>query len=115
MGFRSSFVSMTFNIKWPDWFIEKYKDTIHFKETHVGPILSKSETKTYCKWADLPEDIQKSIDWDDFRLDFPVIYLHECGGITKCVISKDKITWFEPIDFIKTEGISHYYCGDCEI
>lgn len=31
MGFRSTFVTDSYDIKWPRWFINKWKDVIWFK------------------------------------------------------------------------------------
>jgi hypothetical protein len=65
-------------------------------------------------WETLHEDIQRAIDWGEFLgLKFILVYLHECGGITRCQIEKDSIKWTEPETWRATEGVTHNYgCSD---
>lgn len=114
MGFRSTFTTVDYGaIEWPEWFKEKYKENVSFNESGRGAIHSKSECKTYGIWIDLHVDIQKAINWEQFTLKFVLVYLHECGGITRCQISKDSIKWSEPDSWRSEEYITHHYCYGC--
>ncbi len=120
MGFRSTFTTMDYSIRWPEWFQEKYKETIFVRV--MGSLHPKHEGKAYGAWIDLPEDIQKAIDWKEWNktrsapFRFVLVYLHECGGITRVCIEEDKITWSEPLEWEESKNeISHgYQCvGTC--
>ena len=113
MGFRSTFTTSDYSIKWPEWFKEKYKDTVAFRENGVGALHSIFECKTYMTWDELHTDIQKAIDWNDFGGNFVLVYLHECNGITRCQIDKDAIIFTEPVEWRKSDGVEHHYCYGC--
>ena len=114
MGFRSTFTIEDYAINWPQWFMDKWGKLCWFNTDANGVFASKHEAKTYMAWEELPSDIQKAIDWDDFRLDdIVLVYLHECGGITRCQIEKDAIKWSEPDGWRKTNGVEHSYCYGC--
>jgi len=114
MGFYSTFTTEDCRITWPQWFREKYSKSIWFKDDHTGTIASKREGKTYAVFSDLPADIQRAIDWNDFQLKkFVMVYLHECGGITRCQIEKDAIKWSEPESWQQTNDVEHDYCYGC--
>lgn len=113
MGFRSTFTTEDYAIKWPQWFIDKYAGTIAFVDGGVGPLHSVREMKTYRRMAELPHDIQIAIDWGSFSSAFVMVYLHECGGITRCQIEKDAIKWSEPSQWKRTDGIDHWHCYGC--
>ena len=109
MGFRSVFVTESAHYQWPDWFVKKYHETVNITE-HC--LTSKLEHKTYTVWSHLDLDIQKAIDWDK-KKNVVVVYLHECGGITRCHITKDRIIYTEPSGWEVTEEITHDYCYGC--
>ena len=117
MGFRSTFTTQSCNIYWPDWFVKKYADSISMDEDNVGLLRPKTSCKTYGLWIDLDADIQKAIDWDKFctngiELNFILVYLHECGGITRVQIERNSIKYSEPSEWDNVDEISHYYhCG----
>lgn len=115
MGFRSTFITNDFKVDWPDWIKGKYAGSVWFPADGYGPLASLHEAKTYSLWAELPEDIQKAIDWAKRGSDwfFCIVFLHECDGITRCEIHKDKILWTEPTGWRKTEGVEHDYCYGC--
>ena len=114
MGFRSTFTTLDYNIRWPDWFVNKYAETVHFPNAGRGGIRSLGEYKTYGVWSELHTDIQKAIDWADTGIDtFIVAFLHECGGITRCRITPTSITWSEPATWKATDGVEHWYCYSC--
>ena len=113
MGFRSTFTTQDYDITWPLWFYEKYERSIYFRDDHRGALHSKREAKTYDTWDKLEINIQAAIDWSKFKNKFVLVWLHECGGITRCQIERDSITWSEPIDWEITEGVVHDYCYGC--
>lgn len=114
MGFRSTFTTECYSIEWPDWFVEKYKEWVHFPGDRKGSISSSTEGKTYGIFEDLHSDIQKVIDWEWLSpLNFVLVYLHECGGITRCQIERDRIVWSEPDGWRETDGVCHDYCYGC--
>lgn len=126
MGFRSTFTSSDYSIEWPDWFREKYGKYVYIPEK--GSICSKVECKVYLTWLDLVRDVQKAIDWDKFskknptfdpqgnKQAFTLLFLHECEGVSRCQIYRDRIIWSEPekIDgWYVTKGVTHSYCYGC--
>lgn len=116
MGFRSVFISEDIAIQWPDWFIDKYRYELHVDTGKTGSFHSPYEIKIYKEGMEnFPSDIQKAIDWDSmpYLKQFLVIFLHECGGITRLHITKDSIRWSEPRGWTEIDGITHHYCENC--
>lgn len=114
MGFRSTFTTSDYAIQWPDWFVNKYSDTVHFPENNTGALHSFRECKTYGVWANLHTDIQEAIPWDIVGIyKFVIVFLHECDGITRCSITQTAITWSEPETWERTSGVGHLYCYGC--
>lgn len=113
MGFRSTFTTEDRAIRWPQWFMDKYASTVHFRGGGVCSISAKIEQKTYDTFQHLHTDIQRSIDWSDACDSFVLVYLHECGGITRCQIERDAIRWTEPQTWRQTGGVEHNYCYGC--
>lgn len=116
MGFRSTFTTLDNDFVWPDWFITKYRERIHFPVENVGAIHSKYEAKTYMTWAELHDDIQRALrEQDEVQQRLVLVYLHECGGITRCQIERDRILWSEPErdGWRKVDGVTHHYCYGC--
>ena len=111
MGFRSTLTTFSYYGEWPQWFREKYTDG--FLVQDHGPLLSLFEHKKYGWYKNLHEDIQRAIDWEYRAYQFVLVYLHECGGITRCQIEKDAIKWSEPLTWRLTDGITHEYCYGC--
>ena len=112
MGFRSTFVTSDFNCNpsfLPDWFTEKYKSWINF----CGCLSSTCEGKTYGVFTDLDTDLQKALKdiCSDDEVD--LVFLHECGGITKFQISAEKIVISEPDKWSKVDIVTHAYCYGC--
>ena len=113
MGFRSTFTTQDYFIRWPQWFRDKYEGSFRFREDGIGALHSVNEGKTYGAWSELHVDIQRAIDWSDAPTNFVLVFLHECGGITRCQIEKDSIKWSEPEGWRATEGVGHDYCYGC--
>lgn len=125
MGFRSTFISSDFwGIEWPQWFKDKYDKIFCFHYLKRGAnnkllsctIASKMEFKEY-SFQDLDSDLQKILkeDYEKKQEDREVsfIFLHECDGITRLQVSKDKIIWSEPENWKITNGVTHDYCYSC--
>jgi len=114
MGHRSTFTTTDSRIEWPAWFIDKYKRTIGFPH-NKGPIHPLLENKVYDAWDTLEIDIRSAIDWSRHPRPFILVYLHECGGISRCEISKDNILWTEPETWRLESGPTHpfYNCIGC--
>lgn len=115
MGFGSTFVTNDLSWKWPAWFRERYAGNVHFPRDG-GPISSVGEMKTYGYFADLHTDIHRALREDannDYDWCIVLVYLHECGGITRCEIRRDSIRWNEPTGWRTTDGVEHDYCYGC--
>lgn len=114
MGFRSVIITeYTADVKFEKWFKDKYEDYFNI---NIGMLSSKFGVKAYSSLiSDLPKDIQRSIEFDSFSMiKFNILYLHECGGVTKCQITKNDIKWYEPEFFHETHKIEHDYCYECD-
>lgn len=108
MGFRSTFTTSDMGIiDWPDWFRKKYESWAYIPK--FGTMSSKKEVKIYFTAEDFEEDIRRAIDWDKIKSkrSFVLVWLHQCGGITRVQIEKDCIKYSEPLEFHKTEGVMH--------
>lgn len=120
MGFLSTLTTESHYIRWPQWFRVKYAQTIVFPAwDSAGPLGASSGHKTYTgvsvgAWVDLASDIQGAIPWGEFTLGrFVMVYLHECGGITRCQISPSAILWSEPNEWRMVDEPTHNYCLGC--
>lgn len=113
MGFRSTFTIEHYDIAWPNWFVDKYSAHVWFGDGAKGLIAAKHEAKTYSTFENLHYDIQEAIDWEDGPESIVLVFLHECGGITRCKISRNHIKWSEPDSWRETNGVKHYYCYGC--
>jgi len=112
MGFRSTFTSDDNHLCWPEWFKEKYQDSVNFPQ-HTGCISSKYECKIYSAWGDLTADIQKVVSAWPSDSEVVLCFLHECEGVSRCKITKDSIKWTEPQDWESVDGVTHSYCYGC--
>lgn len=125
MGFRSTLITEHNHLPLPPWFVEKYTDYLYINgvdkensrdEGRAGlPLASKYEFKTYFPTAEsLPTDIQQVIrESPEASPSLVMIWLHECGGITRVQIDKDNIIYSEPTGWKKTDGVTHNYCYGC--
>ena len=109
-------ISEDLNIPIPDWFRKKYDDLLNFNNNNF-PISTKFEIKTYSdRGIELVKDIRKVISSNETLID-PVgvvfIWLHECGGVTKFKIYKDKIVYSEPMEWGEVKNITHWHCNKC--
>lgn len=114
MGFRSTFVSSHLYCPWPDWFREKYAGMVHFPVNDIGPIASSAGGKLYGVFQDLAEDVQRVIAGGECGKRIVLCFLHECGGITRCEVGVEGISWTDPSGWIKVQpGGEHWYCYGC--
>lgn len=113
MGFRSTVVTDDWRVAWPEWFKDKYVGSLTFGKDGNGPLAPLFECKSYGAWNELAEDVQRAIDWEDFPSNFVMVFLHECGGVTRCQIERDRIAWSEPTGWRQTDGVEHEYCYGC--
>ena len=118
MGFRSTFTSSGYNIKWPDWFTEKYENHVNIQDG--GCISSKYEAKLYMAShiGELAEDVQKVITTDKPQgfckgFEFILMFMHECDGVSRCHITPEYIKWSEPIGWRWEDDTTHNYCYGC--
>lgn len=111
MGFRSTFVTDCWFIEWPDWFRKKYEENVYIPDVGKhGCLASKYEAKRYFIWSELEEDIQKCLTGED---QITLVWLHECRGITKVVITTKCIRFMEPDEWEEVEYPTHNYCYGC--
>ena len=120
MGFRTTITSEDLGgIKLPKWFITKWRKCFNFgtgsqfRLSNHLLITSKFETKMYDgKDEEIFLDIQKLVRENNLT-NFIVVMLHECGGITRVQIEKDKIRMSEPESWREVEQVEHDYCYGC--
>lgn len=121
MGFRSTLATQDFSgVKLPKWFRDKYENDFYFRVPYSFakskiPTLflsSKYELKTYGIGMDLPTDIQKVLIEKDVN-QFVIVWLHECGGITRVQIEKERIVYTEPSGWSVVDEVTHDYCYGC--
>lgn len=114
MGFRSVFITEDKAFDLPPWFFDKWRDCFHFRQDDKGklglPISSKIEQKMHHFSDDFHQDLQKLIDDKGVLV---LIWLHECGGMTRVEIHKQRILYSEPEGWEKTDGSTHSYCYGC--
>lgn len=113
MGFKSTFTTEDLDITWPEWFCEKWKDLISFAaEGNSGSLHTKKEIKAYGDGVELLSDIQTCVKQTRIKK-FVLVWLHECGGITRVQIEHDNIFYSEPETWSRTDEITHHYCYEC--
>lgn len=124
MGFRSVILSEDTWQELPEWFVERWKDTLHFgvhtklsgKKLRPGfPIAGKSEFKEYGNIAeDLYADLQKLPTEMKWKYPVQFIWFHECHGVTKfCIWPDGTIKMAEPTGWELVDRVLHDYCYDC--
>lgn len=105
MGYRSTFVTEHIYIKFPDWFIEKWKDAVHFQVRPEGlygggagdltlPISSKFERKFY-SGAEEPLflDLARVLREHEEEIDrLRLVIIHEDGEVDRVIVTPHKIT-----------------------
>lgn len=99
MGFCSVIVSEDRAIVWPAEFRRKWdkggRGPLYVPQ--CGPLGTQHEFKLYDN--ELFRDIQKVVgkqDAWDCNGNFRVCVMHDCGGVTVAIISKDKVRLIEP-------------------
>jgi hypothetical protein len=117
MGHRGMFITESVGaIAWPEWFVTKWEGELNLNESSLS---SKFEMKYYgYLFESILEDIQTVIKStaDDLlcRYGMEMVYLHECGGVTKFVIFPEEIKIYEPeLEWRQVKEPSHMYCYGC--
>lgn len=107
MGYRSTFVSEHIYVPLPEWFIEKYKNSVHFYVRPEGlygggageltmPISSKYERKFYNSaeeeiFVDLSK-VLRELDDREHVGNIIIALMHEDGEIDRVTITPKKVT-----------------------
>ncbi len=93
MGYRSTLITDHWDFKFPDWFVEKYKERYNFGKNNSLPLSSKTEVRRF--WDNAEEDIVKCLleQKSDWRI--LAIWLHGDGKITRIVFDKNGTHDFE--------------------
>lgn len=122
MGFRSTFVTDDPHLPFPPWFVEKWAPYVHFGEGNGLPLASKCEAKIYQTWYDLEADIGRVLA-EQNKADIGqqmnplgrvvLVWLHECGGITRAEISATGVRYSEPTGWAEEDHPTHSYCYGC--
>ena len=106
MGYRTTFVSEHLYIPIPDWFLEKYQDSVHFYIRPAGlhgggegsltfPISSQYERKFYSGAEDeLFLDIARVLRNSKEKLirDINIVLMHEDGEVDRVIVEPNKVT-----------------------
>lgn len=104
----------------PRSFLDRYRYIRGVTNGETGktylPLASVVEAKFYSSFEDTQmfKDIQEILnnsEHSEYKIN--LILLHECGGITKVEIHKDKIIGMEPTAWKPVQGVEHYYCYGC--
>ncbi|WP_280266802.1 hypothetical protein [Nocardia wallacei] len=117
MGFRTVIISEDAYVSLPRWFVDKHTDL------HVGtlldgtpslPLSSRFERKFYASKDDsLFLDLQQVLRDLDHPHAIDLVLFHECGGITKVSVSRERIRMSEPAQWQEVDAITHNYCYGC--
>jgi hypothetical protein len=114
MGIRSTFITEHYGLSFPQWFVDKWSASVHFGgDGDSLPISSKYEAKTYHTWVDLEEDIRKASNEGEWGMPIVLVWLHECGGITRVEIHPEVVLMNEPESWRQVTQVGHDYCDDC--
>lgn len=97
MGYRSTFVTDDQSLELPQWFVDKWKDSVYINEKHTLPISSRFEMKEYGFFGDVKYDLQKVLKegarWPDHTIH--LMLLHEDGAATQYVVGVNTIEQFD--------------------
>lgn len=95
MGFRSVLAAQHQQPEWPLWFVEKHPRCID-----RGRLGTRQEVAVYANDVPvLPADIQRALTEGGWtRWPFVLVFLHECGGVTRVRIYQDRVLVETPED-----------------
>src|SRR5689334_15328263 len=92
MGATTLFVAGHTNFCAPDWLMERWKEWVSFG----GAIASRHGLKY---WREFEMDLQRALkeSWRAGSEPYvTLIYLHECGNVTRADVGIDEIRYSEP-------------------
>ncbi len=121
MGFRSTLATFDWPaFRIPCWFREKYARDFYFGEdTNDFPISTRREVSLYKGGRETFEvDLQKALMettscFEQSAPCFVLVWLHECGGITRVEIHRDRIVYTEPETWRRVDEVQHWHCYGC--
>lgn len=105
MGYRSTFISDSFNVsKLPYWLKHRYGQILTFEDSVIS---TKKEIKIYGDM--IFEDIQKAMNEVQITSIYLVV-MGEDGSVSKVIISKDNIKYIKYYDTDEGDAeFIHYY------
>lgn len=120
MGFRSTLISEA-GAEWPDWFRAKYAEWLTGNEGRTVVLATPWEMKTYYGvGVYLTEDVHRALTETGYFNEasdqsFSMVWLHECGGITKVQVNADGVRMSDPADwrYVHNADGDHNYCYGC--
>ncbi|MCG8381831.1 MAG: hypothetical protein MJA28_06385 [Gammaproteobacteria bacterium] len=113
MSFRSSFVCNNLDIVWPQWFFDKYREWVHFRDYPAGLISSKVDFKQHTIDPFLL-DVQRAVRHSrlaDTGLLF--VFLHDCDGVSRCLVTQHAIEWSEALGWESVDDPYHDHGDGC--
>ena len=111
MGFRCTFATgWPGPRKLPTWFVEKWSDRVNFGSDGGFPLSSKERTKANA--GGIVEDIQRALRECDHLMPVELVFVHECSGVTRVLISPDRILYSEPTSWKTVSDADDHYWGD---
>ena len=92
MSATTQFTSQTTNFLAPDWFRERWETSVSFGEAITSRFGCKS-------WREFESDLQRAMKESWVVGSEPrviLIYVHECGNVTRADVGIDEIRYSEP-------------------
>ena len=100
----------------PEWFVSKWQDAVHFGAGNRLPLSSKIGAKAHGYWSMFEQDLQKAYPWEENPSSsfITLVYLHECGGLTRVEIGAEQIRYHDPTGWRKTyQNMAHDWGDRC--
>jgi hypothetical protein len=118
MGFRSTFTTEHVDGSFSSAFVSKWQHVVNFRNGNELPLSAKKEAKISMTFDGLDKEIQAAFSWPQNVNRIVLIWLHECGGISRVEIHRDSILYSEPTEWDVAESLSddsHHgdWCSRC--
>lgn len=94
----------------PTWFWDKWKDHINFGSDGGFPLSSIERTKPNAGL--IAEDIQQALRDCEHVMPIELVFVHECLGVTRVLISPEQIAYSEPTSWKAVANAEEHYWGD---